>query len=171
MPSRLRPLSALEMIPGVKGPLRPLGPLNPPSAPLLPLGDDGTTFHPGGTGRPPKTEHEKIQEQARKWVSQTFYGTLLKQMRDSPFKSELFSGGRGGQAFTPMLDQHLADRMSRSSDSKLVRAIARKLEARSAPDAAKQPAVTRKSEPKPPATPSENPYENVRINVAPSLRA
>ena len=46
-------------------------------------------------------------------VAQTFYGTMLKQMRNSPFKSKLFDGGRGGEAFASMFDQHLADRMSR----------------------------------------------------------
>ena len=30
---------------------------------------------------------------AQKWVGQTFFGTLLKQMHESPFKSELWSGG------------------------------------------------------------------------------
>jgi hypothetical protein len=164
----LRPLSPMEMIPGVKGPVRPLEPLNPPPAPLLPLGDGSTAFYPGGSSRPPKSEHDKIQEQARKWVSQTFYGTLLKQMRDSPFKSELFSGGRGGQAFTPMLDQHLADRMARSSDSKLVKAIARKLEARTSREPQQQPPVPASKQPKPS---SDNPYQNVRIHVAPSPRA
>src|SRR5690606_26673630 len=44
----------------------------------------------------PETQHRQIVEQAEKWVAQTFYGTMLKQIRNSPFKSELFAGGRGG---------------------------------------------------------------------------
>jgi hypothetical protein len=158
--SRLRPLSPIEMVPGVKGPVPPLKPLDPPAPPLVPLGEAGTTFHPGNP-KQPKSEHERIQEQARKWVAQTFYGTMLKQMRESPFKSDIFSGGRGGQAFTPLLDQHLADRMSRSSDAKLVHAIARKLEARSA---YQQPQAKPKG-----AASTLN--QNVRSHVAPSLRA
>jgi Rod binding domain-containing protein len=130
--SSLRPLTPIEMIPGIKGPpvLKPLDTSRnglPPAATLLPLEE---TQYQHATSRAPKTEHDKIQEQARKWVAQTFYGAMLKQMRESPFKSEMFSGGRGGQAFATMLDQHLADHMSRAAGSKLVNAIARKLEAR-----------------------------------------
>jgi Rod binding domain-containing protein len=76
--------------------------------------------------------HDPLVQQAQKLVSQTFYGTLLKQARNSPFKSEIFDGGRGGQAFGEMLDQHLADHMSRSTGSKLVGALAHKLSANGA---------------------------------------
>src|SRR5678815_214977 len=64
-------------------------------------------------------QHDQIVEQSRKWIAQTFYGTLLKQLRNSPFKSELFSGGRGGEAFGSLYDQQLADRMSRGVGNKL----------------------------------------------------
>lgn len=67
-----------------------------------------------------------IEDQARKWVAQTFFGTLLKQMRDSPFKSELFSGGRGEQAFGPVMDAHMAERMARGSGNKLVKSIVKR---------------------------------------------
>jgi Rod binding domain-containing protein len=77
-----------------------------------------------GAGR-----REELTRLAEKWVSQTFFGTLLKQMRNSPFRSELFDGGRGGQAFGALHDQQLADRMSRGAGQKLVRSIVRQLEA------------------------------------------
>ncbi len=80
---------------------------------------------------PAEQRHQQLVNATRKWVSQTFYGTMLKQMRDSPFKSEMFSGGRGGQSFSAMLDQHLAEHMGRGSGDKLVRAIVRKIEKRS----------------------------------------
>jgi hypothetical protein len=156
--SSLRPLSAIEMVPGVKGPVKPLKELNPPIPPLMPLGDSPFSL---GHPKEPKTEHEKIQETARKWVAQTFFGTMLKQMRESPFKSELFSGGRGGQAFSTLLDQHLADHMSRAAGSKLVNAIARKIEARAG--------YPKQVSPKPPGT-LDNPNQ-MRMHVAPSLRA
>ncbi len=38
-------------------------------------------------------------------MAQTFFGQMLKQMRDSPFKSKLFDGGHGGEAFQQMADQ------------------------------------------------------------------
>jgi Rod binding domain-containing protein len=78
------------------------------------------------------SQHEKLSGQAQKWVSQTFFGTMLKQMRNSPFKSKLFEGGRGGEAFQSLYDQRLADHMARGAGHKLVNAITRKIEARKA---------------------------------------
>jgi Rod binding domain-containing protein len=74
-------------------------------------------------------QQAQLLTSARVLVAQTFYGQMLKQMRSSPFKSEMFDGGRGGQAFMSQLDQHLAERMSRSSaGERLARAIVRKFE-------------------------------------------
>jgi Rod binding domain-containing protein len=81
---------------------------------------------------PVDPHHKELVKQTQKWVSQTFFGALLKQMRNSPFKSDLLDGGRGGQAFNEMFDQQLADRMARGSGSKLVNAIVRKTEAAAA---------------------------------------
>lgn len=77
------------------------------------------------------SRHEQLVKETQKWVAQAFYGTILKQMRDSPFRSDLFDGGRGGQAFGAMYDQELAERMSRGAGSKLVNTIVRHIEARS----------------------------------------
>lgn len=85
---------------------------------------------PARTSKP--SEHERIINQAEKWVAQTFFGTLLKQMRDSPFRSKIFEGGRGGEAFGSLYDQHLADHMARGAGRKLVNAIANRIEARKA---------------------------------------
>jgi len=82
--------------------------------------------------KPAKSHHDQITEQTQKWVSQTFFGTLLKQMDDSPFKSELFSGGRGGQAFSSLYHQQLADRIARGAGHKLVNTIVRRIEAKQA---------------------------------------
>ena len=71
-------------------------------------------------------------EQTQKWVGLTFFGSMLKQMRNSPFKSEIFDGGRGGEAFGSMFDQQIAERMSRGSGAKLVNAIVKKIEANKA---------------------------------------
>lgn len=93
----------------------------------------------------PTTQHDHLVEQTRKWVGQTFFGTLLKQMDNSPFKSDLFSGGRGGQAFSSLHHQQLAERMARGAGSRLVNAIVRRIEAKAAyrkqqtPDAAAVP--------------------------------
>src|SRR5580693_7996842 len=76
--------------------------------------------------------HDPLTKQAQKLVANTFYGTLMKQARNDPFKSDLMDGGRGGEAFGEMLDQHLADHMSRSTGSKLVHTLVNKLKANKA---------------------------------------
>jgi Rod binding domain-containing protein len=83
---------------------------------------------------PAAKHHAELVKQAQKWVSQTFFGPMLKEMRNSPFKSEMFSGGRGGEAFSEMFDQQLADHMGRGSGKKLVDALVHKMEG---PQAAK----------------------------------
>jgi Rod binding domain-containing protein len=78
------------------------------------------------------THHEQLVKTARQWVSQTFYGQMLKQMRDSPFKSKMFDGGRGGEAFQAQLDDRLAERMANGhAGDRLVQSIVRKIEGKS----------------------------------------
>ncbi len=71
----------------------------------------------------PATQEEQVAKQAQKWVAQTFYGTLLKQLRNSPFKSELFSGGRGAEAFGPMVDANIIDHLGKGTGKHLVHAV------------------------------------------------
>ena len=89
--------------------------------------------HSSGSGRTfgksPATQHERVVQQAQKWVAQTFFGTLMKQARQSPFHSSKFDGGRGGEAFGSLYDQQIADHMARGAGKKLVASIARKIEA------------------------------------------
>src|SRR6187200_2157558 len=77
-----------------------------------------------------ESRHAQLEKQAGNLVAQTFFGTLLKQMRESPFKDELFSGGRGGEAFGSMYDQHLAEHMARGAGKKLVNSIVKRFEAK-----------------------------------------
>src|SRR4051812_47377759 len=114
------------------------------------------------------TPHDRLTKQAQKWASQTFYETMLKQMGNSPFKSELFSGGRGGQMFNEMFDQRLADHMSRGAGNKLVGSMVKRLEARAA-YAKQNPLEQSKQAPKPQPSPNTNEFKNVRIHVAPGL--
>lgn len=182
----LRPMTELELTPGVSGRVMSLKPLadiqagagsspdNEPGAgaALRPFDDEEMP----GTKTSNQTEQERVEATVRRWIAQSFYGTMLRQMRNSPFKSDLFDGGRGGQAFTSMLDQHLAEHMGRATDKKLVGAIARKmLGSRNNPKASsgsKASRGARVADPAPaPAAETENPYSNVRIHVAPGLRA
>ena len=112
-------------------PAQPLAPLNlagTPRASVRPL--HAADLVPGvRSAAAPQTQHDRLVDQTRNWVAQTFFGTLLKQMENSPFKSDLFSGGRGGQAFGSIYHQQLAQRMADGAGSKLVNAIVRKIEA------------------------------------------
>ena len=54
-------------------------------------------------------KERELREKFQIIVNKFFLGTMLKQMRDSPFKSEMFGGGKGGEAFQGMMDQHLAE--------------------------------------------------------------
>lgn len=72
--------------------------------------------------------HDALRKQAEKFVSQTFFQPMFKMMRSSPFKSEMFNGGQGGEAFQSMLDGVLAERMGRGAGHQLVDAIVEKLD-------------------------------------------
>jgi Rod binding domain-containing protein len=98
------------------------------------------------------TQHDKLMKQTRNWVAQTFFGTLLKQMENSPFKSEMLSGGRGGEAFSSLYHQRLAEHMARGAGSKLVNSIVRRIEAKAAYQKQQvQPAKAGAVNPPPPA--------------------
>lgn len=80
--------------------------------------------------RKPPDEHEKLVRNTQKWVAQTFYGAMLKEMRKSPFRNQEFEGGREGEAYEEMFDQRIADRMSQSAGSQLVNGIVSRIEAK-----------------------------------------
>lgn len=124
----------------------------------------------------PKTADQQAREKqvsdyAQQLVAQVFYGTMLKQMRSSPFKSDLFSGGRGGQAYSSLYDQAISERMSRSGGNKLTRVIAKSILKK---DAQARYAATQAA-PAPAAMVPEaaaevrNSFANVRVHVAPDL--
>lgn len=162
----------------------------PPAPALKPL---DLAKRPGGTLRPlaagdlshasrlvdtVPSQHDRIVAQTEKWVAQTFFGTLLKQMNESPFKSDLFSGGRGGQAFSSLYHQQLTDRIARGAGQQLVKSIVRRIEATAAYQK-QQSATDRKTVPPAPAgdgahaprtgTGSKN--SNGRRDVAAAARA
>ena len=120
-------LKPLEM-PGL-----PTAAKGPGSRRLSPLDMMGVIARPkegsSGPGLSASTEdREQLVHSTQQWVAQTFFGTLMKQMRESPFKSDLFEGGRGGQAFTSLYDQKLVEQMARGAGNKLVNAIVHSIE-------------------------------------------
>lgn len=124
----------------------------------------------------PKTADQQAREKqvndyAQQLVAQVFYGTMLKQMRSSPFKSDLFSGGRGGQAYSSLYDQAISERMSRAGGNKLTRVIAKSIlkkdaQARQAAIPMAQPPAAMVPEA---AAEVRNSFANVRVHVAPDL--
>jgi Rod binding domain-containing protein len=74
----------------------------------------------------PQTDLDRV---ARVLVAQTFFGQMFRQMRESPFKSDLLDGGRGGQVFQAQLDQRIAERMSNSGvGERIVQSIVRRFD-------------------------------------------
>jgi Rod binding domain-containing protein len=60
----------------------------------------------------PGTRAEQIKAAANQLVSVAFIKPMLTQMRQSPFKNEMFGGGQGAEIFQEHLDTVLADRMA-----------------------------------------------------------
>ena len=109
----------------------------------LPAGDQGLQATlAAGLKSAYADKHTLLTEQSQKWVAQTFFGAMLRQMRNSPFRSDLFSGGRGGQAFQEMQDQHLAERMAQGAGRSLAASIVRHIERRARP--VETPSATRR---------------------------
>jgi Rod binding domain-containing protein len=76
-----------------------------------------------------KDRHAQLVEQSQKFVAQSFFGPVLRQMRQSSFRSNLMSGGKGAKAFESMLDQQLADRMSRNrAGTRIVNSMVKRIE-------------------------------------------
>jgi len=170
----LPPVAALVPLKAADFASSPSHLMDEPSA-MAPLNE--LDFIPGSRS-PKKSQNDRLTTEAEKWVSQTFFGTLLKQSRNSPFKSELFNGGRGGDAFGSLMDQELADRMAQGAGKKLVDGIVRSIQAarayehqqpvRSPVEQGVQPPSEQKQTS--PKDPTGYDYSKVRIHVAPALR-
>ena len=70
-----------------------------------------------------RTEDE-AHDAARQLVGMSLILPLLKQARNDPFKSDLFHGGRGEEAFGGQWDQMIADRLAGRGAGGLVDALA-----------------------------------------------
>jgi peptidoglycan hydrolase FlgJ len=57
----------------------------------------------------------ELREAFTDFVGQTFFGELVKQMRETVHKSEFFHGGMGEDIFQTQLDQIMVERMSKTS--------------------------------------------------------
>jgi hypothetical protein len=68
-----------------------------------------------------------LHDHAAKVVGQTFMGTLLKQMRSSPYADNRFSGGSAGSNYAALLDMHISEIAGQRLARNLSEAIARTL--------------------------------------------
>jgi len=72
----------------------------------------------------------ELRQTAREVTGQIFFGTLLRQLRSSTLKGEYGHGGRGEEIFQAQLDQILAERAGRGTDTDIADALVRRYEKR-----------------------------------------
>lgn len=73
---------------------------------------------------------EQARKAAEQLVSTALVVPLLRQMRQDPFRTELFHGGQAEETFGSQLDQIFADRTVQGANFPLVSAIEKQLLAR-----------------------------------------
>jgi Rod binding domain-containing protein len=65
----------------------------------------------------------ELREVFNQFVGETFYGQMLKAMRQTVPKPAYFHGGRAEEAFQGQLDQVLAEKMSHSTADSFAQAM------------------------------------------------
>jgi Rod binding domain-containing protein len=90
-----------------------------PSAMLTPSAHPARHAAQPGTGASAE-DQEKLRETFASTVGQTFFGQMMKSMRQTVGKSKYFHGGRAEEIFQQQLDQLVVEKMSRSSASPIV---------------------------------------------------
>lgn len=68
-------------------------------------------------------KREELKAAAEQLVSTAFIQPLLAQMRDDPFKVDMFHGGRGEQIFGQQLDTLISERVTSSANFPVVDSI------------------------------------------------
>ncbi|MBN1341936.1 MAG: rod-binding protein [Phycisphaerae bacterium] len=75
----------------------------------------------------PEQRDKQLRERIDELVGITFFGTLLKTMRDSNLKGPYGHGGRGEEVFQGQFDQLLAQRLGKTGRFGLSEAIYRRM--------------------------------------------
>lgn len=75
--------------------------------------------------RQPLDEEKRaeLEKTSTTLVNQFFMGSMLKQMRESPFKIDMFGGGKGGDAYAGLFDQHIAENAGNGIARSLVKSM------------------------------------------------
>ena len=71
---------------------------------------------------------KSLRTAANELVGEVFYGTLLRQMRQSPLKGKYGHGGRGEEVFQAQLDTELASRAGKASGASIADAVVDRFE-------------------------------------------
>ncbi len=74
-----------------------------------------------------KSKEEQVREAANQLVSVAFIKPMMAQMRQSPFKTEMFGGGPGEAMFQEHMDTVLADRIATRTNYSIADAIYRRI--------------------------------------------
>ena len=69
----------------------------------------------------------QLSQLSNEFVNQVFWGTMLREFRESS-SGTLLDGGPGGSAFIRQLDAELIKRISERSDNSLSQALLRQLD-------------------------------------------
>lgn len=95
--------------------------------------DDAASFVEAMKGAA-KRSPEALRTAATQLVSTTLVLPILQSMHESPFLKGPFAPGAAEKRFAPMLDERLADQISRKSNFPLVESIVRDFERRAGLD-------------------------------------
>lgn len=60
------------------------------------------------------SKQDSMRKEVGEFVGNIFYGTLIRQMQASKFKTKYMDGGRGEEVFQGQMGMELAQRMGRS---------------------------------------------------------
>mgnify|MGYP006273423515 CR=1 FL=1 len=97
-------------------------------------GAGGFSLNAIGTADAGGGDEAALRASAEELVGMALFLPLLKQARENPFRTDLFHGGQGEDAFAARLDEELADRLAKRSGGELVEAIVSKWRAAEKPN-------------------------------------
>jgi hypothetical protein len=93
-------------------------------APLPGVSDNGVQGADGSFNEAFARAKNNLTGLAQKLVASAFLLPMISQMRDDPFKTDLFHGGFAEDAFMQQYDTRTADNMASSTDMPVVKTLA-----------------------------------------------
>ncbi len=105
----------------------PMPPTNPASLAAVLAGRSADAFSTVLNRAAGGQEREVVRHAAAQLVSSTFIMPVLQMMHDSPFLEPPFAPGYAEKRFQPLLDQHVADRLTNAARFPLIDVITDRL--------------------------------------------